>query len=1565
MSREDGRGVGRRRHRLIGHVAVTGAFTICLFSAFASAGGPAKEDAPGNGGQAAEAVVAPGWTGVTLQKDRQALEQTRLRLTIPWNREAGAALSRRSLSQLPASADGTAMRLVALPDCRDAHVSSVILRLDGFEHIARDAEASSIARVQEIVRIRDQSIAVVIIDRDAALAASDRAGLTRSGLAGIGPIDIEIGIDLAAATGPIAKNTGPFTFACEEAILNYGVSLAEAPPWRPPGAPDEGARNGTATYCYSVADCAGDGIDILFFAAESLAADPEILALAQHHASYFGLNVGIVSAAVLAELTAEELHGFIQDVYETTSAEHFGDGHLGFVLLIGDAYADDNATVMIPVYNGYGGIEKASDHYYACVAGDDDYEDVMLGRLSVGNATEVATVVGKSLNYMPLSDPPAWHERVLLVGGLFYSQKEQYVTLFDRYEEIIPDEFTVDRIYRHDFGSDAACAQSLVDSINGEGYLIVNFAGDGWISSWHHTMTTSHIPLMANPVRLPIVLSMACNTGWLDNTTEQDPTGSYDCLAEQLVNTADKGAIACLAAPRASDGAIFRTLTEKIYHAAFQERCVFIGETMAVSKLLHLQDGGGEEYTRQFNLFGDPTLLYRWDVPPSLAPDLAVKPFSCEWSSDLPSAYEDLDITIPIWNQSPVSVGPVLVRVTDTYEGGTDIYEAVIPWLTGWAKDPVDITIPTPPAGPHVIEIAVDPDDEILETDEYNNSFAPDVYVYSYLPGFPVDLPVDAFGSCTAYLDGERRIVVAGEDSRVIVLSPDGSIAWQSTPTIAPILYGPEIAPAVGDIDGDGDNEIVAIRRSGVQAFEADGESLWSVNTDEPVGSPVLADLDGDGDLDAVVASRAVFGSSSKIVAIDDGGTQIWSYSLPSTNGKATSQPVAGDFDLDGHADIAYGTEDGYVCALSCAQSPPVVLWGPVLVASDDVKALAAGDLDGDGYLELIVGMNELFVLNAEDGSAHWNVPLGADVRSLAVADVDGDLDLEVLAGTVSPGTFHLVDGGTEIWGVPLSGEPGSSSAIADIDGDGDIEILVGTDAGFLHLLSADGSDFISPIPLTGGLGTPFIADHTGEGRPEVSLSTADGKVFAFGLTEDPAPCHPEWRGHGGNAAHAGIYAQPLHGEFADDLLLDGRYIVTGDVQLGAGTLVTVAPEALIEFDGTAAHVMTVEGSLEAVGAPGREIVVKAAGCESRSGWQGIDVRPGASATFSSCRFSGASSAIMGSQGSLVVEGCEFSDNTYGGYLRFCTLDMSGTTFTASDSTGMFLNGGSGNVAGCSFNGNFRSGVTCDRGASHTFVGCDFSYTAAGNGLVLLGHSPATVDSCSFTWNADNGALVSQSSPLFTHCAFTDNEGAGIRSVAYAEPQVGWTLCTRNWVGVYSAGGAVPILGYRQYPATGMNSIYENDWVAVANYSGLGYAINALDCWWGEPGTGVLLFYGPVVYLPQLNEPPFESSGKETAADGDLSPTAFRLEQNVPNPFNPTTVLRYEVPAPGGDLELLVYDAAGRRVATLHAGHRDPGAYQAAWNGRNDHGQRVASGVYFARMVAPDFSATRKMILLK
>ncbi|HGY55589.1 MAG TPA: T9SS type A sorting domain-containing protein [Caldithrix abyssi] len=94
------------------------------------------------------------------------------------------------------------------------------------------------------------------------------------------------------------------------------------------------------------------------------------------------------------------------------------------------------------------------------------------------------------------------------------------------------------------------------------------------------------------------------------------------------------------------------------------------------------------------------------------------------------------------------------------------------------------------------------------------------------------------------------------------------------------------------------------------------------------------------------------------------------------------------------------------------------------------------------------------------------------------------------------------------------------------------------------------------------------------------------------------------------------------------------------------------------------------------------------------------------------------------------------------------------------------------------------------------------------------------------------------------------------------------------------------------------------------------------------------------------------------------APLSFELYQNYPNPFNPSTTIRYQLPK-GEEVQLIIYNSLGQKVRTLVAAHLSAGTYETVWNGRNDAGQLVASGVYVYRLKAGKNVQIRRMVFLK
>ncbi|MCG3118816.1 MAG: hypothetical protein ALAOOOJD_01091 [bacterium] len=165
-------------------------------------------------------------------------------------------------------------------------------------------------------------------------------------------------------------------------------------------------------------------------------------------------------------------------------------------------------------------------------------------------------------------------------------------------------------------------------------------------------------------------------------------------------------------------------------------------------------------------------------------------------------------------------------------------------------------------------------------------------------------------------------------------------------------------------------------------------------------------------------------------------------------------------------------------------------------------------------------------------------------------------------------------------------------------------------------------------------------------------------------------------------------------------------------------------------------------------------------------------------------------------------------------------------------------------------------------------------------------------------------------------------------------------------------------------------------WLSAYNANQTGAAtlfkkrsLNLLDTF--SPGERVIirfrLFSGPAKtswgwVIDNLDIQPNASA--VAAAEAAL-PTVFNLAQNYPNPSNPSTTIKYALPK-NSDVQLVIYNASGQKVRTLvDAARQAAGYHEIIWNGANDAGQPVASGVYFYKLIAGNYVRALKMLVVK
>ncbi|MBI5474158.1 MAG: T9SS type A sorting domain-containing protein [Ignavibacteriae bacterium] len=212
-----------------------------------------------------------------------------------------------------------------------------------------------------------------------------------------------------------------------------------------------------------------------------------------------------------------------------------------------------------------------------------------------------------------------------------------------------------------------------------------------------------------------------------------------------------------------------------------------------------------------------------------------------------------------------------------------------------------------------------------------------------------------------------------------------------------------------------------------------------------------------------------------------------------------------------------------------------------------------------------------------------------------------------------------------------------------------------------------------------------------------------------------------------------------------------------------------------------------------------------------------------------------------------------------------------------------------------------------------------------------------------------------------THGVVGANGGQAART---ADGGLTWTSATLPGTGaIYGVSGA----GVNFYVSRGQTVVASTDrgttWT-TSYAGGIGTTLNHINMvaagsniagWLVSSTGGVASFYGTLTGV-QIGVPTI--------------PQTFDLAQNFPNPFNPTTTIRYSLPK-DAFVSLKVYNILGQEVATLKEEYQNVGTFELVWNGRNNAGNQVASGMYLYRIEArpadgsEPFTSLKKMLLLK
>jgi hypothetical protein len=350
-------------------------------------------------------------------------------------------------------------------------------------------------------------------------------------------------------------------------------------------------------------------------------------------------------------------------------------------------------------------------------------------------------------------------------------------------------------------------------------------------------------------------------------------------------------------------------------------------------------------------------------------------------------------------------------------------------------------------------------------------------------------------------------------------------------------------AVALGDIDGDGDLDMVAgntatqtnrLYLNNGTADPFNGVSGSDITADAHHTQAVaLGDIDGDGDLDMVAGNTA---DQTNRLYLNNGTADPFNGVTGSditTDSHSTRSIVAGDIDGDGDLDVVAGNinQTNRLYLNNGTADPFNAVTGSNITADAyDTRIIVLGDMDGDGHLDVVAGnFNQANRLYLNNGTADpFNGISGSDITtdthytwSMALGDVDGDGDLDVMAGNSNQtNRLYLNNGTTD----PFNGVTGSdittdshhtrSIAAGDMDGDGDLDIIAANEYEIHRLYlnngttdpfeGVTGNNITTDVHFTHAIA---LGDMDGDGDLDVVVgnsTTQTNRLYLNNGTSDP-----------------------------------------------------------------------------------------------------------------------------------------------------------------------------------------------------------------------------------------------------------------------------------------------------------------------------------------------------------------------------------------------------------------------------------------------------------------------------
>lgn len=633
------------------------------------------------------------------------------------------------------------------------------------------------------------------------------------------------------------------------------------------------------------------------------------------------------------------------------------------------------------------------------------------------------------------------------------------------------------------------------------------------------------------------------------------------------------------------------------------------------------------------------------------------------------------------------------------------------------------------------------------------------------------------------------------------------------------------------------------------------------------------------------------------------------------------------------------GNESALSAEAIGSTNPAQVEGWPITMPTETVSSPVVGDIDGDHDFELVQGNNKIHawhhngveVRDADGNAQTWGLfsTLGNSfVSHIALSEVDNTPGLDILAAsrdTRQVFAFNYTGNVITGWPKPVTNAIRAGMVAGDIDGDGDREVIALDERGVLYVWHRDGTEYRNGDnnPSTNGVfrtfgncffqyTCPAIGDIDGDTIDDIVVGTQGDSVFVLRANGSSVPGWPK-------AFSSDIGGSPAIGDIDNNGSLDvvvhemigNTWAFNGD---GTQMWFRWAQNNLSFSPSPALGDLDNDGKLEVV-IPSKDRKVYAIR------WNGTDL-PGWPVFYATSQWTESSPIIadVDNDGSLDV-----------------ILGNENKFITGWDAAGQPLPG---------FPLAMSDAVRATPAIADLDKDGDVEVIAAGwDKTVRVWDFPGMFNPQKAPWAKYHANLYNDGN-VSTQLPTPVGGATFIFSLKADRVELAWTIPAEAGASFdierseVVAGVASPyrrIAGSVHTSPDGVVRLTERDIEMGARYA---YRLIGED--------GDVVHETTSIYVPVARA---------------------ALGQNFPNPFNPSTRFDYWVPERAGSggtpVRIVIYDVHGARVRTVVDASQPAGRYRVEWDGRNGDGMPVGSGIYFYRMVAAQFSDTKKMLLLK